>query len=113
MGYVPHPTEIEYKSAQRALRMSFSDDHESVYPTRYLRGFCPCARCQGHTSGPHRFIEHEPAQAEVVDVRQVGNYAINIVFADGHDTGIYSFQRLRELCPCPRCMPTGLKDEYR
>jgi DUF971 family protein len=109
MGYYPHPVEIEYKSATDALLMVFSDGHTSVFPTLYLRGYCPCARCQGHSGGPPDFLsvtEHE--QIEVIDVQPVGSYALTITWADGHDTGIYSFQKLREMCPCPECLPQGL-----
>ncbi len=114
MGYFPHPVEIEYKSARDALRMRFSDDHISVYPTPYLRGYCPCAHCQGHSGGPPKWqpiTAHR--QVEVIDVQQVGNYALTITWGDGHDSGIYSFNKLREMCPCPECMPEGLPEEER
>lgn len=114
MGYHPHPVEIEYQSASNALHMVFSDDHVSVYPTAYLRGYCPCAHCQGHSGGPPEFQPlNSPAQIEVVDVHQVGSYALNITWADGHDSGIYSWQLLRQMCPCPECRPQGLPDEVR
>ena len=114
MGYYPHPVEIEYKSASDALQMVFSDDHVSVFPTPYLRGYCPCAHCQGHSGGPPRWqVLTEHRQVEVLDVQPVGNYALTISWGDGHDTGIYSFQKLREMCPCPVCMPEGLPDRER
>ncbi len=114
MGYHPHPVEIEYKSDRQVLLMVFSDDHEAAYPTPYLRGYCPCARCQGHSGHEPQWqpITHE-RQVEVVDVQPVGNYALTISWADGHDTGIYSFERLRQICPCPGCMPEGLPPKER
>ncbi len=114
MGYYPHPVEIEYKSDDDMLHMTFSDDHISPFPAKYLRGYCPCARCQGHSGGGPKWqeITHH-RQIEVVDVQQVGNYAVTIIWADGHDTGIYSFKALREMCPCPECMPEGLPEEER
>ena len=114
MGYHPHPTEIEYKSSDDALYMVFSDDHEVTYPTAYLRGYCPCARCQGHSGGQPKWQELRlHRQVEVINVQQVGNYALTITWGDGHDTGIYSFERLREMCPCPECMPEGLPEKER
>ena len=114
MGYYPHPVEIEYKSAEDALHMVFSDDHVSVFPTKYLRGYCPCARCQGHSGGSPDWIEPtRREQIEVLDVQPVGNYALTITWGDGHDTGIYSFNNLRDICPCAECMPEGLPEQER
>lgn len=114
MGYYPHPVEIEYKSATNALVMVFSDDHVSAYPTPYLRGYCPCARCQGHSGDRAKWQEITTrAQVAVLNVEPVGNYALMISWGDGHDTGIYSFQKLREMCPCPKCKPEGLPDHER
>lgn len=114
MGYVPHPVEIEYHSGDDILHMKFSDDHVADYPTLYLRGYCPCARCQGHSGKePEWQTVRQHRQIEVVDVEQVGNYAIAITWGDGHDTGIYSFRKLREMCPCQECMPEGLPEDER
>ena len=112
MGYFPHPTEIEYKSADDLLHMVFSDDHVSVFPTLYLRGYCPCARCQGHSGGDPEWQDISmERQIEVIDVQPVGNYALTITWGDGHDTGIYSFEKLRQMCPCEECMPEGLPEQ--
>jgi len=114
MGYYPHPVEIEYRSDDDILYMVFSDDHVSEFPTPYLRGYCPCARCQGHSGSEPKWQELRlHRQVEVVDVDQVGGYALSITWADGHDTGIYSFQKLREMCPCSECMPDGLPPQER
>lgn len=114
MSYYPHPTAIEYVQAEHLLRMTFSDGHVADYPTRYLRGYCPCAHCQGHGSGPPRWKEvSHVRQIEVEDVAQIGNYAICITWGDGHDTGIYSFQNLRSMCPCPEHRPEGLPEHER
>lgn len=98
MGSTPHPTEIRYIQADHILKMTFSDGLEVEYPTAFLRGYCPCAKCQGHSAGPPKWVAltHD-AQRTVEDVTQVGAYAICIVWADGHDTGIYTFDVLREM----------------
>ena len=64
------------------------------YPFTYLRGWCPCAVCQGH-GDERRFIEVETPQLVRIDM--VGNYAVNPTWDDGHETGIYTFEYLRSL----------------
>jgi DUF971 family protein len=95
---VVHPTQIRYERAEQLLHIDFSDDTSADYPAPYLRGYCPCARCQGHSAGPPQWIEiTNERQITIEDVTQVGNYAVCIVWGDGHDTGIYTFQRLHDL----------------
>lgn len=89
--------------AQR-LTIEWHDGHASVYGAGYLRFVCPCAGCRGHAPGQ----VPPPEWAAVKDVRildatAVGGYAIQFVFSDGHSTGIYGFDRLRDACPCPAC----------
>jgi len=98
----PHPTEIRFNEDARLLEITFSDDREYEYPTPILRGYCPCAHCQGHGSLPHTFnpIDHE-SEIVVSDISQVGAYAICIAWADGHNTGVYSFEMLRQIAEDP------------
>jgi len=103
-GRPPHPLEVRRLAEARRLRITWSDGHESEYPFAYLRGWCPCASCQGH--GNERRYVHA-ADAELAHVGVVGKYALNLAWSDGHDTGIYSYRYLRELCPCERCQPGG------
>ncbi len=102
MGAHPHPTEIRFNEEERLLKMDFSDGEHHEYPTPILRGYCPCAHCQGHGSMPHEFnpIEHE-SQIVVSNVSQVGGYAICIAWQDGHNTGVYSFEMLRTIAEEP------------
>ena len=63
-----------------------------------LRLACPCANCIDEITGAARLVPATiSADVKPVSVRSVGNYAISIVWSDGHDTGIYSFERLKEL----------------
>lgn len=98
----PHPTEIRYNEEEGLLKMTFSDGEQHDYDTRILRGYCPCAHCQGHGSLPHKFnpIRSESA-ITVADVSQVGGYAICIAWEDGHNTGVYSFEMLRKIAEDP------------
>jgi len=85
---------------EKLLRILWDDDHLSDYPFAYLRGWCPCALCQGH-GGERRFVRVENPQ--LVSISTVGNYALNPTWSDGHQTGIYTFEHLRRLCTCSEC----------
>ncbi len=63
-------------------------------PHRILRGYCPCATCQGHGAGL-RFIASD--KLKIKELAPVGNYALQFTFEDGHTGGIYSFRHLRRL----------------
>jgi DUF971 family protein len=54
-----------------------------------------------------------PSTLERISVVPVGNYALNFGWSDGHSTGIYTFDYLREICPCPQCLPHGLEEPPR
>ena len=111
---MPKPVAIEYIKSEHLLRVAFDHGQTYEYPTVYLRGYCPCALCQGHGSGPPKWVEVTHwLQASVENVTPVGNYALCIVWADGHDTGIYTFASLLEIAteklgslPPERTMPT-------
>lgn len=84
--------------------IDWGDGHKGIYPHEILRGYCPCAGCQGH-SGTIRFIPCTGIQLELEDIEVVGNYALRMQWFDGHGTGIYSYRYLRALCQCDECRP--------
>ncbi len=86
----------------RTTEIDWADGHKGVYPHDVLRGYCPCAGCQGH-SGEIRFLETRDDQREIEDFETVGTYALGIKWFDGHASGIYSFKYLRWLCQCDAC----------
>ena len=93
--------------AGRELALAWADGHESYFPFDELRRSCPCALCRGQRDAPPdplRIVK-APARGEVAIARlvPVGAYAVQIVWSDGHDTGIHSFESLRRSCPCPEC----------
>lgn len=105
-----HPVEVKLFESERRLQVTWEDDHVSNYPLRYFRGFCPCATCQGHRAGAPEFV---PTRGEmIVDIEQVGNYGMVVVWDSGHNTGIYSFDYLRWLCPELRYGEGGVPAEY-
>ena len=92
----------------RVTELDWADGHKSVYPHEILRGYCPCAGCQGH-SGTIAFITHEDGIAlELEDIGTVGNYALSLKWFDGHDSGLYSYKYLRSLCQCAECSPDSV-----
>ncbi len=94
-------TELRAKPGDDHMEIDWADGHTSRYPHRLLRGFCPCAGCQGH-QGPIRF--HDAGSPGISDIEEMGHYALQLRFDDGHGTGLYSFKFLRALCPCRICI---------
>ena len=74
------------------MRITWDDGHIGEYNEPYLRGYCPCAMCQGHGSQRQFYFR---ARGEVQEIRGVGNYAIEFRWHDGHSTGIYTYEYLR------------------
>ena len=91
---MPHPALIIPIMEEKSLRILWDDDLLSEYTFTYLRGWCPCAVCQGH-GGSRNFIPVDNPQLESISA--VGNYAISPRWVDGHETGIYTFEYLRTL----------------
>jgi DUF971 family protein len=87
-----------------SVEIEWRDGHRSVYPNQYLRDNCPCAACR---EGKPRFSLPVRSGAELypVQIGVVGRYALSIEWSDRHDTGIYSYDTLRGLCPCAECQP--------
>jgi DUF971 family protein len=101
MARTPEPIRLELQRPNKRLLIAWDDGHESTYSLRYLRGFCPCAHCQGHSKRGWTFQPVEDPQ--ITRIEETGHYAVTISYSDGHDTGIYSYDILRELCPCDAC----------
>lgn len=95
----PLPVEIRAPRGAVVFEVLWSDGATSTFSHRLLRGFCPCAYCQGH-QGPIRWASDAPDRDVAIDeIEEVGHYALRLGWADGHTTGIYSFRFLRELHP--------------
>ncbi len=97
------------KDGEDRLILEWRDGHRSVYSWAHLRSHCPCATCREERERPpDPFRILSPAQAASGPIRPVamtslGHYAYKIVWSDGHEFGIYSFENLRELCQCVQC----------
>jgi DUF971 family protein len=86
------------------LGVVWDDGHESFYDGHVLRCACACASCVDEMTG-RKVLEEErvPRDVRAVEIHPVGNYGLSILWSDGHDTGIYTFETLRKLCPCDLC----------
>ncbi|MHC4939618.1 MAG: DUF971 domain-containing protein [Planctomycetota bacterium] len=93
----PIPTDIRQAGAD-VLAITWSDGVESHYRVFDLRAACPCAQCVDELTG-EKILNPKNLDPEVkpVEINSVGNYALQIKWSDGHDTGIYSWVRLRAL----------------
>lgn len=91
------PTQIQQSDA-RTLFIAWADGAESLVDVRALRLACGCASCVDEWSGESRLApDSVPADVAPVGIQSVGRYAIQIEWSDGHNTGIYPFERLRKL----------------
>jgi DUF971 family protein len=93
---MPTPTEIRLNRAERVLHVSFDSGERFALPAEYLRVESPSAEVQGHGPG-QRVIVPGRRHVGIMRVEPVGNYAVRLVFDDLHDTGIYSWDYLRQL----------------
>jgi len=88
----------------RHLSIVWNDGHESVYDVKDLREACHCAACKDEFTGVDRIPPGSiPPDVYPAQISPIGRYGLTIGWSDGHDTGIYSFEHLRELCPCAEC----------
>ena len=92
----PVPTEIRVRTRSRVLVVRFAGGEEFELPFEYLRVHSPSAEVKGHGPGQEVLVLGKE-QVGVKAVEPVGQYAVRIVFDDGHDTGLYSWDYLHEL----------------
>lgn len=94
------PKQIKVKEKNK-LYIKWDDESESEIGLTYLRNECPCAICKGETVlmksyRPAKKASH-PDMYKIKDIKIVGGYAIQISWKDGHNTGIYTYQHLKQL----------------
>jgi DUF971 family protein len=93
---MPVPTEIRLDRAARMLHVTFDDGTQFALPAEYLRVESPSAEVQGH-SPDQKTILGGKQHIGIGAVEPVGHYAVRLIFDDGHDTGIFSWDYLYEL----------------
>ena len=92
----PRPTEIKLHQKSRFLEIAFDDGKRYSLPCEYLRVFSPSAEVRGHGPG-QEVLQAGKRNVEIKEIEPVGVYAVKLVFSDGHDTGLYSWEYLHEL----------------
>jgi len=96
MSAGPWPVEIRVTPGARAIEVDFDDGRSFLLPAEYLRVESPSAEVQGH--GPsQKVIVPVKREVTITGVDPVGNYAVRLVFSDGHTTGIYAWPVLYRL----------------
>jgi DUF971 family protein len=90
------PTELRLDKDKRVLSVTFDDGRSFALPAELLRVLSPSAEVQGH-SPEQRVTVGGKKNVSIVRLEPVGNYAVRIVFDDGHDTGLFVWAYLREL----------------
>ena len=101
---VRSPKDLQAVTEQRSLLITWEEGHIGRYVYRTLRGECPCAGCVDELTGARTLdIASIAIDITIAGMQLVGNYALRIDWSDGHCTGLYSWNMLRALCPCPAC----------
>jgi DUF971 family protein len=99
---------IQIKREETDLIVQWDDGHVSRYPLAYLRQECPCAACKGEVIfgtvyAPAKLPMFTPGMNELTALVPTGGYGVQASWKDGHNTGIYSWDYLRMICPCEEC----------
>jgi DUF971 family protein len=90
---VPPPTEIKLHQKSRMLEIAFADGARFRLPCEFLRVYSPSAEVRGHGPG-QEVLQTGKKNVEIARIEPVGQYALQLYFSDGHDTGIYSWDLL-------------------
>ena len=109
---IPTTVKIHVKT-NAGVDITWADGHSSHFDFPFLRENCPCATCNDERAKKDSVAAMNPPaspllpmykpKARAQSASQVGNYAIQINFTDGHSTGIFSYDYLRTHCPCDAC----------
>lgn len=102
------PTRVTLSKEAQTFTIDWADGCQTIYPLDGLRRACPCATCQGGHENmgtlPDPALFELPALTrwDDVTIEPVGGYALRLTWDDGHNTGIYTWERLRAMRP-PTC----------
>ena len=97
MSTGPIPTNIQLHTRSRELELGYAGGESYRLSCEYLRVYSPSAEVKGHGPG-QEVLQTGKMHVAITAIRPVGNYALQLVFDDGHDTGLYSWDYLHQLC---------------
>ena len=97
------------RESDGAIRLTWSDGHDGPVSLQTLRDRCPCAGCAGETVLFQSYVpppadRTTPGRYDLKGATPVGNYALQLLWGDGHGEGLYTWDHLRSLCECPECL---------
>lgn len=92
----PRPIDIKLHQASRLLEIKFDNNTECMLSCEFLRVYSPSAEVRGHGVG-QEVLQTGKEEVNITGIEPVGNYAVKLVFTDGHDTGLYSWDYLYDL----------------
>ena len=97
------------RESDGAIRLTWSDGHDGPVSLQTLRDRCPCAGCAGETALFQSYVpppadRTTPGRYDLKGATPVGNYALQLLWGDGHGEGLYTWDHLRSLCECPECL---------
>lgn len=97
------PQDIKARRAEGTIAIRWTDDDLRVYSARDVRCACPCAACVDERTG-QRTLDPDsiPPDVSVTQMELVGHYAVQFVWSDGHQTGIYTWDQLRSFPHTPK-----------
>lgn len=96
MSSTHRPTDIQLHQQSRILEIAYSDGSHFELPCEFLRVYSPSAEVRGHGPG-QEVLQVGKEDVNIAEIEPVGNYAVKLVFSDGHDTGIYDWDYLYKL----------------
>lgn len=97
MSHGPRPTGIQLHTRSKELELTYAGGEHFHLGCEYLRVYSPSAEVKGHGPG-QEVLQTGKQNVAITAIRPVGNYALQLVFDDGHDTGLYSWDYLYQLC---------------
>ena len=89
----PTPIDIRLHQASKLLEIKFDNNTECMLSCEFLRVHSPSAEVRGHGAGQET-LQLGKEQVNITAIEPIGNYAVKLVFSDGHDTGLYSWDYL-------------------
>lgn len=92
----PTPIDIKLHQASKLLEIKFDNHTECMLSCEFLRVYSPSAEVRGHGAG-QEVLQTGKEDVNIIGIEPVGNYAIKLIFSDGHDTGLYSWDYLYHL----------------
>ena len=102
------PTGVQLHGKSKGLELQYAGGESYRLSCEYLRVYSPSAEVRGHAPG-QEVLQVGKQQVAITAVRPVGNYAIQLEFDDGHDTGLYAWDYLYQLCWISKHGATALR----